>query len=393
MRICGIVSEYNPFHRGHEIHIRLTREKTGADLIICAMSGNFVQRGEPAVFDKWVRAACALKCGADAVVELPLLYSVQSAEGFASGSMAVLDAAGADCISFGCETDDLDSLAQIAKIFANESDEYKRLLKENLNKGMSFPKARMLAACINAPDEFIMPNAILGIEYIKAIYKNGLNIKPYVIKRIGQGYHSSEINGPIASATAIRSELNKGNIEKAISVMPEVCADYIRPLLGHGLLPVSAELFDKELNYILRRGGTEYIKNLPDVSEGLENRIYAAASDFSTREQLIDKIKTKRYTYTRISRILICALLGINRSMVDETNVKQEGYIRVLGVKSPEVLSKLSSVCKVPMITGAVASSGYSIADIRAADIYALTQKAKPFSSAARDFTEKLIID
>jgi predicted nucleotidyltransferase len=392
MVICGIVSEYNPFHKGHEKHIALTREKTGADMVICAMSGNFVQRGEPAVFDKWTRAACALLGGADAVIELPLLSAIQSAEGFASGGVCVLAAAGADSISFGCETDDIALLERIAQTLSAETDDYKEELKRLLKEGLSFPKARMMAAFQGESEDLLLPNAILGIEYIKAILRNKLKMKPYAIKRIGEDYHSTDIAAPYASATAIRRAIEGVDFNAAYNAMPEACTDYVRQSIDAGLLPVMPQCFDKELLYALRRGGREYIASLPDVSEGLENRIYDAVDSCGSRAELIAKVKTKRYTYTRISRILLCALLGITKKMIEDHNSRDVGYIRILGVRNRDVLSRLSRSSSVPLITGSVSGSQYNAADLRASDIYSLSQKAAPFRCVARDLTEKLII-
>jgi predicted nucleotidyltransferase len=392
MNICGIVSEYNPFHSGHEKHIALTREKTRADIIVCAMSGNYVQRGEPAVFDKWTRTVCALKCGADAVIELPLLSAVQSAEGFALGGVAALAAAGASALCFGCETDDIALLTRTAQTLSAETADYKEALKKQLRQGLSFPKARIQAAFPDEPEDISMPNAILGIEYIKNILKNELDIKPYAIKRVGQDYHSTDIAASFASATAVRSAISSGDYESAYKAMPKACAAYVKQTIGDGFMPVTPDAFDRELLYALRRGGREYIASLPDVSEGLENRIYEASGRCSTRAELIKRIKTKRYAYTRISRILLCALLGITKEMISEHNRHSAEYIRVLGVKSRDILSTLSHSSSVPLIMGSVAGSPYKNVDINASDIYALSQKAEPFRCVARDLTEKLII-
>jgi predicted nucleotidyltransferase len=392
VRICGIISEYNPFHKGHEAHISLTRAKTKADLIVCVMSGNFVQRGEPAIFDKWVRTVCALRCGADAVIELPILYSTQSAEGFAKGGIALLGAAGADTISFGCETDDIQALIRIAKKLSYETKEYKDLLKTHLDDGLSFPKARMMAAFPEERDELSMPNAILGIEYIKAIIRSGSDITPVAIKRVGQGYHSTDIETSLASATAIRRALAQGDVHKALNAMPDACSQYISRVLADGLMPVAADCFEKELIFLLRSRGKEYIKFLPDVSEGLENRIYGAALECSAREELISRIKTKRYTYTRISRILLYGLLGITADIIKKRNARRIDHIRILGVKNEDVLKALSRKCRVPLVTGSAASSRYDAIDVKASNAYALSQKAIPYCLTERDFTEKLII-
>jgi len=391
MRICGIISEYNPFHLGHEEHIRKAREKTGADIIICAMSGNFTQRGEPAIFDKWIRTRCALLCGADAVIELPLLTAVQSAEGFASGGVSVIDAAGADFLCFGSETDDKELLESIAAGLSEETAGFKKLLKESLGSGDSFPKARMKAAFPDAP-EAACPNAILGIEYIKAIKRSGSSLKPFAVKRVGGAYHSEDMDSPFPSATAIRKAFREGKSSGAFGAMPAGCAQTIERALSEGLRPVFPGVFDRELLYAIRRGGPGYLRTLHDVSEGLENRIYKAAETANGRDELIKAVKTKRYAYTRISRVLLYALLGITKEMVAEHNARGTAFLRVLGVRGERVLSILSRVSKAPLICGSAASSGYPGTDIAASDIYALSQDSPPFRNLKRDLTEKLIV-
>jgi predicted nucleotidyltransferase len=392
MRFCGVISEYNPFHNGHAAHMQRSREMTGADYIVCVMSGHFVQRGEAAIFDKWTRAACALMGGADAVIELPLLYAVQSAEGFARGGVAVLDALGADAISFGSETDNIDALTKAAKTFSHESHQFKETLRQHLDAGYSYPKARMMAAFEDAPDELQMPNAILGIEYIRALLSLQSAMTPYAVRRIGSGYHDTDACASFASATAIRRAIYKGQTDTALAAVPDACADYLRQRMDAGLRPVFGDAFDEPLLFTLRRGGPEYIHTLHDVSEGIENRIYDAALKCTTRNELIDRVKTKRYTYTRISRILLYALLGITRDMVTRRNRRSIDHIRVLGARNTDVLSALSASSRVPLVTGAVASSPVETIDISASDVYALTQTAAPYNNAARDYTEKLIL-
>lgn len=401
MQICGIVSEYNPFHLGHERHIALTRKISGADFIVCAMSGSFVQRGEPAIFDKWTRAACALQCGADAVIELPLLSAIQSAEGFASGGVRVLAAAGAGSICFGCETNDIALLQSLAQTLGSEDAAYKEALQSGLREGKSFPKARMEAAFSGppkskafwgegAPDIASMPGALLGIEYIKAIQKYYPHIEPYAVLREGAGYHSSDIEAYLPSATAIRASLSSGETENALAAMPDPCRSYIRSQLDTGLIPAITGKFDTALLTTLRLKGPAYIAQLSDVSEGLENRIYAATLQCATRADLISRIKTKRYTYARISRILLYALLGVTREMVQRHNAAPIDHIRVLGVKSPDVLSELSKASSVPVIT--TAAPPYPGIDIAASNVWALTQSAPPFCNSDRDYTQKLIV-
>jgi predicted nucleotidyltransferase len=392
MRICGIVSEYNPFHTGHEWHIAQTRKITGADLVICAMSASFVQRGEPAVFDKWSRAACALLCGADAVVELPLLSAVQSAEGFAQGGVAILCALGAQAISFGSETDDIEMLTKAARALANETEAFRRALKAYLDEGISFPSARMKAVMPDAAEVLCTPNAILGVEYIKAIIQSGADITPYAVPRVGGAYHSADMSDEVPSATALRAALKAGDAEGALAAMPQGCRSYMRAQLEAGLAPAFPEAFDNALLFALRRNGRETIRSLHEVSEGLENRIMEAAQRCTSREALIAMVKTKRYTYTRISRILLYALLGVTRGAVRRHSYAPVDHIRVLGVKSPDVLSALSRTCRVPLAAGSAANSPYPALDAAATDVWALSQRVSPFRDGYRDFTQRLLI-
>ncbi len=387
MYIYGIIAEYNPFHRGHERQIALTRQNND-DLIVCAMSGGFVQRGEPAIFDKWTRAACALLCGADAVIELPLLSAIQSAQGFATGGVNTLAATGATHLSFGCETDDIAMLERLASTLSHEDAAYKHALKNHLSKGHSFPRARMNAA--DAPEIASMPGALLGIEYLKAINAYHPHIIPHVVKREGAAYHSADIGEYLPSATAIRAAFAATDTEKALAAMPDACADYLRTQINAGLKPAFADTFDNALLTTLRLKGRDYIAYLPDVSEGLENRIYDAALKCATRSELISRVKTKRYTYARISRILLCALLGITREMIEAANMTPVSHIRVLGAKSPEVMSKLAAASKVPLVT--TAAPPYPDIDIAATGVWALTQTAPPFCDANRDYTQRLLV-
>ena len=389
MRICGIIAEYNPFHSGHARHISLARQASGTDFVICAMSGSFVQRGEPAIFDKWTRTACALAGGADAVIELPLLTAIQSAEGFASGGVKLLAAAGVTDLCFGCETDDIVLLTDIAKTVADENESFRALLKQSLSAGSSYAKARALAA--DAPHVASLPGAILGIEYIKAILRAFPDIRPHAVIREGADYHSEDIAAHLPSATAIRKALFAGQTNAALKAMPAPSADIVAAHLTAGLKPVFAHAFDLALLHTLRLSSIDRIKLLPDVSEGLENRILAAAQVSQTRDELIDRIKTKRYTYTRISRILLYALLGITRDMIKMHNAAPTACIRVLGARNTSVMSLLSEVCSVPLVTSA-ASPLYPAIDAAVSGVWALTQTHPPYNAADRDFTERLMI-
>ena len=389
MRICGIVSEYNPFHKGHAHHISQSRRVSNADFVVCAMSGSFVQRGEPAIFDKWTRAACAIAGGADAVVELPLLTAIQSAEGFASGGVKLLAAAGVTDLCFGCETDDLDMLSGIARTFADEDAKYRTVLGHRLAEGHSFARARADAA--DAPDVAAMPGAILGIEYLKSIYQDFPHIKPHTVLREGAAYHSVDIGEYLPSASAVRRALAEGQTERVLSAMPSACAELVSDALSAGLKPVYADFFDSALLHTLRLRGVSYISSLSDVSEGLENRIYEAALVSRTRDELIRNIKTKRYAFSRISRILLYALLGVTKEMVTAHNAAPVTHIRVLAARDASVMSALAEASSVPLVTSA-ASPLYPAIDAAANGVWALAQTAPPFCIADRDFTQRLLI-
>lgn len=389
MRICGIVAEYNPFHSGHAHHIILSRRVTGADIIVCAMSGSYVQRGEPAILDKWTRAACAIAGGADAVIELPMLFAIQSAEGFSAGGVRTLAAAGCTDLCFGCETDNLSLLSNIAQTVAEEDDAFSDRLKSHLAAGSSFARARALAA--DAPEVTSMPGAILGVEYLKAINQYAPSIIPHVVKREGAGYHSPDISAYLPSATAIRRALAEGCIADALAAMPSDCASIVRTAFTDGLSPVYPNAFDAALVHTLRLRGVKYIEQLPDVTEGLENRIYAAALQCNTREEIIARVKTKRYAYSRISRILLCALLGITRDMISAYNAAPISHIRVLAARDSSVMSALSGAAAVPLVTSA-ASPLYPAIDAASTGVWALTQTKPPYNVADRDFTQRLLI-
>lgn len=216
MKVAGIIAEYNPFHRGHQYHIEETRKKTGADYIVVVMSGNYVQRGEPAIADKYVRTHMAISAGADLVIEMPVLYATASAEYFATAGIGILDQLGCvDYLSFGSEWADIEDFSAYASLFLEEPEEYKQVLQEQLKLGKNFPEARALAAdklLFNSKPEQAMkflkePNHILGLEYIKALKRKNSSIEPVVIKRKYNHYHENELTEGFSSATAIRQAM------------------------------------------------------------------------------------------------------------------------------------------------------------------------------------------
>lgn len=333
--VLGIITEYNPFHNGHILHLNESKKITNADFTIAIMSGNFVQRGDTSIFDKWSKAEMALRQGIDLVIELPTIYAISSAENFAQGAIKILSTLGIiDYLSFGSEIGEIKALNDVAEILYREPKEFSDLIKNQLRSGLSYPKAREIAISMyfgSSPkytEVLENPNNILGVEYLKALKKYKSPIKAMTIKRNYNNYNSKTIKKGIASATAIRSMIESGkNIH---SIVPFESYEVIEKLINNGEYVPGLKVFEKQIIYILRKMPIIDIAALPDVTEGLENRIKAAANSSNNLEELISKIKTKRFTQSRIQRILLYALIGItNRDM--EMSKKTLPYIRVLG--------------------------------------------------------------
>lgn len=352
MKTAGIIAEYNPFHNGHKYHIEETRKFTGAEGIIVAMSGNFVQRGEYALCDKWTRAKMALSGGADLVIELPCVYSCQSAEYFAKGAVSILESLKCSFLSFGTESENTDEIIRLAEFLKNPPEDFEKKLSENMKNGVSYPRA--LAEALGN-DAVNTPNNVLAIEYIKQIK----NMKPVGIKRMGS-LHDGK-----GSASDIRSIISNG--EKADALMPYTSVE----ILKQARL-ADRKIFENLVLYKLRTMTAEQIKNVPDVSEGLENRIMQMCHKFTNLEDLCCAIKTKRYTMARIRRILTNALLGITKEDIK----KSPEYIRVLGMnkRGMEILSNLRGSTDIPIITKAADApeSAMLNIDINATNIYSV---------------------
>ena len=333
--ILGIVSEYNPFHNGHLHHLNYSKQITKSDFTIAVMSGNFTQRGDTALVDKWTRAEMAIKSGIDLVIELPTLYATSSAENFADGAIKILNSLGiVDYISFGSETEDLTALNDVASILYREPKEFSNLINKQLKSGLSYPKARELAISMyfgssrKYKEVLENPNNILGIEYLKALKKHRSQIRPITIKRDYSDYNSKTIKKGVASATAIRSmiEQNK-NIHY---VVPFETYELMEQKQENKEIVKNLSVFEKQIIYNLRKMTIQEIASLPDVSEGLEFRIKEAANISTTLDSLLQNIKTKRYVETRIRRILLYSLLGIKQKDINMSK-RVTPYIRILG--------------------------------------------------------------
>ena len=410
-KILAVIAEYNPFHNGHLYHLQKSKKIVNPDYSICILSGNFCQRGEPSIIDKWSKAEIALKCGFDMVIELPLIYSLSSAENFAEGAIKILNVfEGSDItLSFGSECGDLNELNQIADILYKEPKKFKAILSHELSKGLSYPKARenALLLYLNNVRKYSSllsePNNILGIEYLKAIKKFKYNIHPLTIKRIDSGYNSYKIKDRLASATAIRKLIkNNKNIRKLV---PACSYSIITNNIKQGTSITDISSFEKEIIYNLRTKPINQISEYNDVSEGLENLIKNAANSCNNIEEIINIVKSKRYTRTRIQRILLYSLLDITKK--DMLNSKKiTPYIRVLGVNNRgrhllpyinDPQSNYSIITSVKKFLNINNNNNKSIKllnyylekDIYATNIYTLGYKKN--SSANLDYTKKII--
>ena len=351
--VLGLIAEYNPFHNGHLHHLIESKKITNSDYTIAVMSGNFTQRGEVSIVDKWSKAQMAINNGIDLVIELPTLYAISSAENFASGAIKILNSLGiVDYISFGSESNNIRILDEIADVLAYEPPQYKTLLSHELARGESFPKARENALMMYLNDirrfanVLSSPNNILGIEYLKSLKRLKSDIQPITIKREGAKYNDNTIprSSRFASATAIRNLCQTPEeITPVQRFVPESTFDILEENIKKGNFVKNLSVFDKEVIYTLRKMSTSEIANLPDVSEGLEFSLKNAANQCNSVVELLSLVKSKRYTQTRLQRILLYSILGITKKDM-EISVNSSPYVRILGFndKGQELLSEIS---------------------------------------------------
>lgn len=399
MKIVGIIAEYNPFHNGHYYHIKKAKELACADYAVVVMSGNFVQRGTPAVTDKFTRARMALNSGADLVLELPVCYATASAELFAYASVTLLDKLNAvDSIVFGSESGELEPLVHISDFLIHEPEEYRLLLKKYLAKGMNYPaaRARALKKCCPEIDSSYLthPNQILGIEYCKAIQKRTSRLRPIALKRTGDAYHSAHPASEHCSATALRNlvKTDSNGIQLLNEYIPESSLSCLLKSYNRSF-PIYEDDFSLLLKHSLLLAGIQNAGDFLDVSSSLANRIYNNLDGFLSYSQFVDLVKTREMTYTRVSRGLLHILLNITKKEIEDA-ARQDTiyYARILGFHkaSSELLKILSGSASIPLITKMAGADkhlsvpGFSMLkkDIFAADLYC--------SAAAHKFQQKL---
>lgn len=403
--VLGIICEYNPFHNGHLLHLNESKKACNADFTIAIMSGNFTQRGDVALFDKWTRAEMALKNGVDLVIELPVVYATSSAENFAYGAVKILNTLGiVDYLSFASESGDIKLLNTIASVLYDEPKEFSNLINMQLKSGLSYPKARELAISTYFRGSKIYsealenPNNILGVEYLKALKKQKSNIVPITFKRFSADYNSLSSKNGIASATAIRESL-KSN-KKIHKLIPFQTYELIENKLETKDFLKDLSVFEKEIIFNLRRMSLEEISKIQDVTEGLENKIKHAANNFNNLEELIQNIKSKRFTRTRIQRILVYSLLGITKKDVTLSQ-KITPYIRVLGFNKhgKKIISAIAAnnpktkiiISLKKFIDSNPDNSTRQLLskDILATNIYTLGLKENPIANL--DYTHKVV--
>ncbi len=345
MKILGLIVEYNPFHNGHLYHLKKSLEITNSTHSIAVMSGNFLQRGEPALFDKYKRAEMAVSNGVDLVVELPTLYACQSAEIFAHGAITLLNSLNCiDSLCFGSEHGDIDLLVEVSKILINEPDKFKTILKRNLDEGILFALARSKALSeymlnhtnLNIDenklnDVLSTPNNILGIEYIKSLLKHKSTIRPYSITRIQADYNSETIESNICSATAIRKTLKEYNTLDSISnVVPIRTFELISKSIDNNFNPMFDEYYFDTIRELVIRD-LNILNSYFDVNEGIENKIYKSVFSCKNIFELQQLIKSKRYTLTKVKRLLNNILLGITKDDMNTVkNIMKLPYVRIL---------------------------------------------------------------
>ena len=368
MNLLGLIVEYNPFHNGHKYHLEKSKEITNATHTVAIMSGSFLQRGEPALFDKYTRAEMAVKNGVDLVIELPTLYACQSAEIFSHGAVATLNSL--NCVNslcFGSEEGNIDILQTISEILVKEPSDFKTTLKNFLDEVIVFPVARSKALYEYIKNNHLLElsedelqqvlnssNNILGIEYIKSLIKLNSSIKPYTITRIASKYNSTDIESNICSATAIRNSLKDNTDLKLIeNVVPLHTFNEINHKINTNFNPVFDYMFYDLLSSTIIRDVDNLTKYF-EVNEGIENKIYSNVFTSKNLEELINSTKSKRYTMTKIKRTLNNILLGINRDdVIKVKDLDRVPYIRILAFnnKGREIIKKIKTSSDIEIIT------------------------------------------
>ncbi len=398
MKVVGLVTEYNPFHNGHLYHLEESKKETNATHSIAVMSGHFLQRGEPAIIDKWTRAKNAVDAGVDLVVEIPSIFSCSSAEYFAFGSVALLNEMKiVDSLCFGSEDGKIDTISKFADLLSSNNKKFESLIVKALESGVSFPKAREIAYKQYFDSENNLefkPNNILGIEYLKALNTLNSPIKAHTIKRVQADYMSLDLVGTISSATGIRNNIfTENNLNGIKNFLPSETFTSLKKNHLNNTLIHPKQLRDIIL-FKIRSTSLEDLKDIHDISEGLEYRIKKVAQKVSSYEDLIDNIVSKRFTRTRIQRIMIKILLNITKRDLMPNGVTKPKYARILAFnsKGASLIKRIKKESNLKIITNINkvqlddSEKDMLDIDILASDIYNLLYNNQSEKSGGSDY-------
>ncbi|ABI68087.1 nucleotidyltransferase [Syntrophomonas wolfei] len=409
MAILGIVAEYNPFHNGHLYLLEKSRQQGDFSATVVVMSGNFLQRGEPAFCDKWARAEMALTAGVDLLIELPFCFATRSAYYFAKGAVQLLQRSGVVThLAFGSESGQLSQLQEIAGILAHEPESYKTALKKRLSQGWSFPLARSsaLQEYMGGEKKQLQeilpgPNNILALEYLRVIEEEGIPLLPLTIPRQGSSFHSSDLS-PYSSARAIRQALYHNlDWEKITNSISPATEKILQREIALGRAPIGPDSLEQAIMVNLRLVSTDYLREIYEVSEGLEFRIKEATNSCGTLEELRQFIKSKRYSLTRINRTLLYTLFALSKNQVELYDQHGPQYLHILGfsAKGQEILQKIKIKSKLKIFSRGSEmkqardkNPGTALAemiklDCQATDVYSLLFPNPATRRAGRDFT------
>ncbi|MBM7690404.1 hypothetical protein BCR24_15295 [Enterococcus ureilyticus] len=371
MKSCGIIVEYNPFHNGHQYHAKMAREMSGADVVIAVMSGNFLQRGEPAIIDKWTRANEALTNGVDLVIELPFAYAVQSADYFAAGGIKLLHALNCEALCFGTDNQSEMDYELFGNFVKNNQIEINQLYQTIKNNGMSYPQQMTEVFRRLYPSsglDFSSPNHILGLSYAKENANYEKPMKLYPLKREQAGYHDTNIYQDFASATAIRKAVFSDELAQITKVLPE------KVVIDLATLPtISWENYWPLLKYKLISSSTSDLQEIYQMKEGIEYRLQEAAKNSDSFQTFMEQAKTKRYTWTRLQRLATYVLNNVKQQEI--TNSWNHTHLQVLGFteQGQRFLREEKKQLTLPLITKVSKSLKTQLAvDIRSNQLYQL---------------------
>lgn len=382
MKATGVVVEYNPFHNGHRHHLEQARKQTGADVLVAVMSGHFLQRGEPAIVDKWTRTKMALANGADLVIELPYAFSTAQAPQFASGAVQLLEAIGCSSFCFGSEEGRIEPFTNYLELLSANQELFDQTVKDAMQQGLSYPKALgqgyekiVGAAPAETYADLTEPNNILGFHYMQAARTIGSSMRPATIPRTGAQFHDQVLsNTSIASATSIRQAIfSTGSLEEVKTYIPSSAVRYLDDWLGEGKSFQNWDRYYPLLRYSLLREEPEHLRQIADVTEGIEHLLIRAAKSEEHFLPFMQAVKSKRYTWTRIQRMLVHILTNFTYTI--RSQIKDPSYLRLLGMTQAgrDYLRLHKKQLALPLISRVAAANDLSLAmDIKSTDLYYL---------------------